>query len=64
MILEFSTPTPSCPLPITHPARAVIPSTETDILRTWLEHSTAGLGDDYDDVERSGWLELSGEFRP
>jgi hypothetical protein len=64
MILEFSTPAPSCPLPITHPARAVTPAVETDIRRTWIEHSVAGLGDDYDEVERSGWLELSGSFRP
>jgi hypothetical protein len=63
-MLEFSTPAPSFPLPITHPARAVIPAVETDIRRTWLEHSTTGLGDDYDEVERSGWLELSGEFCP
>lgn len=37
-------PTPLwCPLPITNRRRAYTPSHETDITRTWAEHSTHDL---------------------
>jgi hypothetical protein len=63
MMIEFDTPAPSCLLPITHPARALIPAEHTDVSRTWSEHSLFDLGDDYDRVQRDDWLSALGGFR-
>jgi hypothetical protein len=69
-------PLPYTPLPLTHGARAYTSAEHTDIssmIAQWIEqHSPievcavdrARIGDDYDEVERGGYLELSGEFQP
>jgi hypothetical protein len=62
-MIEFATPAPSCPLPITHPARAIVPACKTDVRRTWNEHALYELGDDYDRVLRDDWMSAPGGFR-
>lgn len=58
---------PYCPLPITNPARAYVSSHDTDIRRTLEEHApiyvSNAYGDDYDDVERTAYLEQFGSFK-
>lgn len=61
--LEFSTPAPCCRLPPSHPACAYIPSCNTDISRTFAEHSTLDLLDDYDLTTRTDYLEQPGAFK-
>ena len=61
--IEFASPCPSCPLPITHPARAVVPACQTDVRRTWNEHAPLPYGDDYDRVMRDDWLSAPGGFK-
>ena len=56
-ILEFNTPAPSCLIPPCHPSYSYVPSNRTDIKRTWNEHSTYELGDDYDRVNADDWLD-------
>ena len=60
---EFTTPAPSCPLPITHPARAYVPAHHTDVSRTWREHSTLELLDDYELTDALGYLEQMGAYK-
>lgn len=67
---------PYSPLPITHGARAYTPAKETDIaamIAEWVDQHTpievCGLdpnriGDDYDEMERTAWLDSPGGFRP
>lgn len=61
--LEFTTPAPSCRLPATHPAAAIVTADKTDIRRTWNEHSVYELGDDYDRVQAEDWLSAPGGLR-
>jgi hypothetical protein len=65
-VIEFSSPAPSCLVPITHPARSHIPACSVDVAETWRQHSlTDGIGnirDDYELTERSAHLDLMGEF--
>ena len=65
---------PFTPLPITHKARAYTPAEDTDIaqmIAEWIEqHSPIEvccvdrnrIGDDYDEVERTAWIESPGGF--
>lgn len=62
-IIEFSTPAPSCLVPITHPARAHIPACNVDVSETWNRHSVYQLGDDYDRVLAEDWLSAAGGFK-
>lgn len=67
---------PYSPLPIHHPARAWTSSEKTDIkkmIEEWIEqHSPIQvciinpnrIGDDYDEVERTAYLESPGAFKP
>lgn len=43
--IEISEPTPFCPVPVYHPARAHVGSHQTDVARTLKEHSLADLQD-------------------
>ena len=61
-IIEFSSPAPSCLVPLTHPARAVVASINTDVGRTIAEHDLSIL-DSYDLTDRLGYLEQDGAFR-
>ncbi|HMM53305.1 MAG TPA: hypothetical protein PKD87_17070 [Burkholderiaceae bacterium] len=61
-IIEFSSPAPSCLIPLTHPARAVVSSINTDVGRTIAEHDLSIL-DSYELTDRLGHLEQAGEFR-
>lgn len=54
-------PAPSCPLPITHPARAVDLRT-TNVRETFERHAPIDYGDDYDRVHREDWLSAPGGF--
>lgn len=58
MIIEFTTPAPSCVIPVTHPARAVL--RESNVATTWAHYSTADLQDDYERVQSMDWLEMGG----
>lgn len=57
--MEFSTPVPCCPLPYTHPSRAYVPSTHTDVRRTWCEHDVSNLNkeQDHDDARPGSSLD-------
>lgn len=63
---------PYSPLPLHHPARAWTASDQTDIARNRAEfieqHSPILVcpvyGDDYDEVERTAWIETPGAFKP
>ena len=59
-IIEFSTPAPSCLVPITHPARAVC--RDADVSRTFEQYRTTDLMDDYELTEQTGHLDMMGEF--
>ena len=61
MIIEFSSPAPSCIVPITHPARAVL--REPNVATTWAHYSTADLQDDYELTASLDWL-TNGSFKP
>ena len=53
----------SCTIPATHPARAHVPPLETDVQRTFNEHTpVAAICDDYDNCDRLGYLETMGAF--
>lgn len=54
-VIEFSTPAPSCLIPITHPARAV--SRDADVSRTFAQYRTTDLLDDYELVQSHDWLD-------
>jgi hypothetical protein len=60
-VIEFSSPAPSCLIPITHPARAVLH--EPDVATTWAHYSTADLQDDYELVQSQDWLSAQGGFK-
>lgn len=55
-------PHPACIL-TSHPARAYIDPSETDVAKTWAQHTPIDCRDSYERCEQSGYLELSGEFR-
>ena len=57
-----SHPLPACIL-TTHPARAYIDPSETNVAKTWAQHTPVQYGDDYDAVERSAYLETPGAFK-
>lgn len=61
--IEISAPAPHCPLPACHPARAHVPACQTDVARTFAEHSTLDLLDDYDRTDALGHLEQLGAFK-
>ena len=61
-IIEFSSPAPSCLVPLTHPARAVVTSINTDVGRTIAEHDLSIL-DSYELTDRLGYLEQMGEWK-
>lgn len=61
--IEISTPAPHCPLSACHPARAHVPACQTDVARTFAEHSTIDLLDDYDLTSRTDYLEQMGAFK-
>lgn len=61
--IEISHPAPHCPLPACHPARAHVPACKTDVARTFAEHSTLDLLDDYERTDALGYLEQPGAFR-
>lgn len=63
MKIVFETPAPHCPLPVYHPARAYVPAYKTDVARTFAEHSTLDLLDDYERTDALGYLEQPGAFR-
>lgn len=62
-VILFNTPAPSCLVPMTHPARAHIPASDTNVRRTFDEHSTLDLLDDYDLTSRTDYLEMPGAFQ-
>jgi len=47
-VIEFSSPAPSCLIPITHPARAV--EREPDVARTFKHHMVTDLKNEICDV--------------
>jgi hypothetical protein len=51
-----------CILSVYNPARAYIPSCKTDVSRTFAEHSTADLMDDYEKTDSLDWLS-NGRFK-
>ena len=64
--ITFSSPAPSCLVPITHPARPAVHSTETDIRDTLDRHSLVfnrPIMDDYELTDALGYLERLGEFK-
>lgn len=56
-------PAPWSPLPTVNPRRAYVPADRTDIRRTFAEHSTLDLLDDFDLTDRLGYLENYGAFK-
>lgn len=56
-----SSPLPACIL-TTHPARAYIDPSDTDVAKTWAQHTPIQYADDYDMNERSSHLDMAGEF--
>jgi hypothetical protein len=46
--IEFSTPAPSCLVPLLHPSRVPINFETTDVQRIWREHT---LEEDYERTE-------------
>lgn len=52
-----------CILSAYHPARAITLACNTDVARTFAEHSTLDLLDDYDRTDRLGYLENLGAFK-
>jgi hypothetical protein len=60
-VIEFSSPAPSCLIPITHPARAV--ETGADVARTFELYRTTDLMDDYSLTDSLDWLS-NRRFKP
>lgn len=60
--IEFQISAPSCLVPLTHPARAVVPACKTDVGKTIAEHDFSYL-DDYDLTDRLGYLESVGGWK-
>lgn len=54
---------PYCPLPITDQRRGYVSADQTDVRRTWNEHSQLAILDDYDLTDALGHLENIGAFR-
>ena len=64
--ITFDSPAPSCLVPITHPARPAVHSTETDIRDTLDRHTLVfnrPIQDDYELTDALGYLERLGEFK-
>lgn len=64
--ITFNSPAPSCLVPITHPARPAVNSTETDIRDTLDRHTlhfNRPIMDDYELTDALGYLERLGEFK-
>lgn len=57
------TPRPYCILNLADPARAHVPACQTDVRRTFSEHSTLDLLDDYERTDALGYLEQAGAFK-
>ena len=60
-VIEFTSPAPSCLVPITHPANGRRLDV-TDISRTIAEHDLSIL-DDYDYTTRTDYLEMPGAWK-
>lgn len=60
-VIEFSSPAPSCLVPLDHPAQGR-KLNETNIGKTIAEHDLSLL-DDYDLTDRLGYLERLGAWK-
>lgn len=60
-VIEFTSPAPSCLVPLTHPANGRRMDV-TDISRTIAEHDLSIL-DDYEMTDRLGYLENMGAWK-
>lgn len=49
--IEIPDPAPFCPIPAHHPARATIGPEQTDVARTFREHSIVDLVDAYENSQ-------------
>lgn len=62
-IVTWLHPAPWSPLPTADKRRAYVPADRTDIRRTFAEHSTLDLLDDYELTDRLGYLEQAGRLK-
>jgi hypothetical protein len=60
-IIEFSSPAPSCLIPVTHPARAV--ERVPDVARTFKQHMTTDLHGDYEKTDSLDWPSNEGQTK-